>query len=344
MNLDTKDKTLIGIISTFFIGGLVPILPSLIQAGETSFVMIIISISSGIIAIGALVFLLSKKLKSRKKEIENAKLLNSQETIKCKEIIDYLKVNKMSIEEAQQYLKIIPFLNENMLTVEEIMTFIKIKETLSHRNVTMEEIVDYLQSIMSKPTLLKHKLFVSGEHKFLQKAISLADYNNNRGQCWVISMYHILKVEVVIERIKAFLTEHEVIINNDIVHLNVEPIKIVIWDSINGINENEKGYETIAQETYQIPEKFIREYNKEHKNIVNLLETAIELIHQASYVNDYNRYLSILNAVYLALEETFSEKRITRIFNINGELTDFYKQVEKDLDRGIKSWKRSYIP
>ena len=144
-----------------------------------------------------------------------------------------------------------------------------------------------------------------------------------------------LKLKVVINKVKAYITEHLSIINDDFEHINVDGVISVIYESISCEENGKKGYEISAVEQ-GIPKHFIEDFNKIHAYIVSALEMTLQTIKSSSYYqSDYVRFAAVLDAVLAAFYETFSKKHLNDIFAINGRLTPVYNEITALLEKRI---------
>lgn len=286
--LDTPDKILIGLAVFFSATISLPLILDLNNSGDTS-LSILIYIISGVLVIGSGIIFVIKRSKLQRNKIEEQ------------------EKNKYIVDEKD---------NDFLLKVRK-------------SNIPMEDILFYINHRSTRYSLIDHELFTSGYRKCLDSIEKHKHHSSNEGQNFIIYKYHLAILQITIDRIKTFLVNNYSVIDSDVNNLDIDIFIELIYNIIKKSSGNSRGmgYEDYAINVIGVDNIFIIEYNKVHHYAVEFLDNALCLIKSSNYSSDYNRYLSILNAVLLYLKETFSDNHIKRVFKINGRCQNLFDKA-----------------
>lgn len=210
---------------------------------------------------------------------------------------------------------------------EDIKHFINI---ITNKGISINTLTDYIERIEKRRDLLQHSFFTSQYSEYLYKIKQIRNRDGEKGQNYIVAKFHLIKLNVVKNKLEEFIQQNRMQIMDDSIQLNVDSLITVINNSINE-------YENKAKEE-GIDEIFIEDYNTEHDYIVEDLKNELKHIKYSCFTTDYNRYIAVLNAIVKAFNETFSDYHLEKVFNINGRLIEYYKEITSLLDRKIIKW------
>lgn len=203
------------------------------------------------------------------------------------------------------------------------------------------ELKDILNKFCCKISEIEPELSneISGEiliikNKIDERLPDTLDEETVIGKTWVIKKFLTIKVETVTERIYDYISSNKNIIYDDFTHLGIDKLISVVYDSVDGKQKGNEGYEVLAREN-GIPEEFIADFNLKHRYILTLLAEGLKLINTSkAFRYDYEKFAIVIGLVDLAFYETFTDKHIQEIININGRLNLIYKKIGKLIKDG----------
>jgi hypothetical protein len=210
----------------------------------------------------------------------------------------------------------------------------KLLDVISEKDIDIKTITSYINTLETRSDLLQHSFFTSQYSEYLYKIKQILNRDGEKGQNFIIAKFHHIKLKTVKDNLENFINQNRFEIMDDSVQLNVDNLITVINNSIHEYEEKaqKEGIENI----------FIEDYNTEHNYIVEILKEDLKNIKHSCFTTDYNRYIAVLNAIVKAFNETFSDYHLEKIFNINGRLIDYYKEITSLLDRKIIRWEDKF--
>lgn len=207
-------------------------------------------------------------------------------------------------------------------------------DVITEKNINIRMLTDYIDRVEKRSDLLEHSFFTSQYSEYLYKIKQIRNRDGEKGQNFIIAKFHLIKLITVRNNLERFINENNIQIMDDSKQLNVDNLITVINNSINN-------YEQKAKDE-GIDEIFIEDYNTAHSYVIDTLKEDLKQIKYSCFTTDYNRYIAVLNAVVKAFNETFSDYHLEKIYNINGRLVDYYKEITSLLDRNLLKWEEQF--